>query len=118
LHLSGPQQRGRISRLDRGANLVAGDYENDGAADLLVLRAAWLDRDGAHPKSLLHNDGHGVFTDVLESGLGDVHYPSQTAAWADYDNDGDLDLYVGNEWATTTRSLFVVRVIETTQLVS
>ena len=35
---------------------------------------------------------------TFEAGLGAVHYPSQTAAWADYDNDGDLDLYVGNEW--------------------
>jgi hypothetical protein len=46
----------------------------------------------------LRNNGRGTFTDVtFEAGLGEVHYPTQTAAWADYDNDGDLDLYVGNE---------------------
>ena len=53
---------------------------------------------GRHPNSLLNNDGEGRFTDVtFASGLGDVHYPTQTAAWADYDNDGDVDLYIGNE---------------------
>jgi hypothetical protein len=81
-----------------GANLVQADYDNDGATDLVVLRGAWLGRAGQHPKSLLRNDGHGTFTDVtFAAGLGEVHRPSQTAAWADYDNDGDLDLYVGNE---------------------
>lgn len=81
-----------------GSNLVQADYDNDGDVDLLVLRGAWLSRDGRHPKSLLRNDGHARFTDVtFAAGLAEVAYPSQTAAWADYDNDGDLDLYVGNE---------------------
>ncbi len=84
--------------LTGGANLVQADYDNDGATDILVLRGAWLGRAGQQPKSLLHNDGHGTFTDVtFAAGLGTVDYPSQTAAWADYDNDGYLDLYVGNE---------------------
>jgi hypothetical protein len=84
--------------LTGGLNLVQADYNNDGATDILVLRGGWLGRAGRQPKSLLRNNGHGVFTDVtFAAGLGAVHYPSQTAAWADYDNDGDLDLYVGNE---------------------
>ncbi len=84
--------------LTGGMNVVQADYDNDGATDLLVLRGAWLGRGGQQPKSLLRNDGRGTFRDVtIAAGLGDVHYPSQAAAWADYDNDGDLDLYVGNE---------------------
>jgi len=84
--------------LTGGMNVVQADYDNDGAIDLLVLRGAWLGRGGQQPKSLLRNDGRGTFSDVtFAAGLGDVHYPSQAAAWADYDNDGDLDLYVGNE---------------------
>jgi len=83
-----------------GANLVQADYDNDGALDLLVLRGAWLGYRGRHPKSLLRNEGDGTFSDVtFEAGLGRVHYPSQSADWADYDNDGDLDLFVGNEAA-------------------
>ena len=81
-----------------GLNLVQADYDNDGDVDLLVLRGAWLRAAGRHPNSLLQNDGTGTFTDVtFDAGLGEVHYPSPTAAWGDYDNDGDLDLYVGNE---------------------
>ena len=48
--------------------------------------------------SLLRNDGQARFRDVTwEAGLASQHFPTQAAAWADYDNDGDLDLYVGNE---------------------
>ena len=81
-----------------GLNLVQADYDNDGNVDILVLRGAWLEGNGRHPNSLLRNNGNGTFTDrTFEAGLGDVHYPTQTASWGDYDNDGDLDLYIGNE---------------------
>ena len=81
-----------------GLNLVHADYDNDGYVDALVLRGAWRERAGQIPNSLLRNNGDGTFTDVtFDAGLGQVHYPTQTAAWADYDNDGDLDLYIGNE---------------------
>ncbi|MGH2570321.1 MAG: FG-GAP-like repeat-containing protein, partial [bacterium] len=74
-----------------GLNLVQADYDDDGDPDVLVLRGAWWRTAGRHPKSLLRNDGRR-FTDVtFDAGLGDVHAPTKTAAWADYDNDGDLD---------------------------
>lgn len=81
-----------------GLNLIHADYDNDGDPDILVLRGAWLGRAGRYPNSLLQNDGTGRFRDVtFAAGLGYKHLPTQTAAWADYDNDGHLDLYVGNE---------------------
>ncbi len=83
-----------------GLNMVQGDYDGDGRVDVLVLRGAWNAASGMHPNSLLRNDGDLRFTDrTFEAGLGKVHLPTQTAGWADYDNDGDLDLYVGNETA-------------------
>lgn len=87
-----------LSGIYGGLNLVQADYNNDGYTDILVLRGGWLFAFGNQPNSLLRNNGNGTFTDVtFDAGLGDAFYPTQTAAWADFDNDGDLDLYIGNE---------------------
>ena len=81
-----------------GLNCIGADYDNDGDLDVLILRGAWFMDDGQIRNSLLRNDGDGNFTDVtFESGLADNHRPTQAAVWADFDNDGDLDLFVGNE---------------------
>ena len=70
-----------------------------------MLRGAWLGKDGRHPNSLIRNNGDGSFTDVtIAAGLAGVDHPTQTAGWADYDNDGDLDLFVGNESEQDVRS--------------
>jgi hypothetical protein len=86
-----------ISGLTGGLNIVQTDYDNDGRLDLLVLRGAWMGKAGHYPKSLLHNDGDGRFSDVTEAAGIDGEMPSQTAVWRDFDGDGWLDLYIGNE---------------------
>ncbi|HET9275863.1 MAG TPA: CRTAC1 family protein [Gemmatimonadales bacterium] len=80
-----------------GLNTVHADYDNDGYPDILVLRGAWMGAAGAHPNSLLRNRGDGTFEDVTAAaGLLSFH-PTQTAAWADFNLDGWLDLFIGNE---------------------
>ncbi len=80
-----------------GLNMVHADYDNDGDPDVFVLRGGWMKLGGRFPNSLLRNDGDGTFEDVTEeAGLLSFH-PTQAGAWGDYDNDGWLDLFVGNE---------------------
>jgi hypothetical protein len=80
-----------------GLNLIQADYNNDGFMDVVVLRGAWLGTEGHYPLSLLRNNGDGTFTDVTEeAGLLRFH-PTQTAVWFDFNNDGWIDLFVGNE---------------------
>src|SRR5262249_14419107 len=64
----------------------------DGFLDIFVPRGAWMH----HPirPSLLRNNGDGTFTDVTrEANLLDPAN-SICGTWADYDNDGFLDLFV------------------------
>lgn len=80
-----------------GLNIVQADYNNDGCIDVLITRGAWLHDKGQYPMSLLRNNCDGTFTDVTaEAGLLN-NYPTQTAVWADFNNDGLLDLFIGNE---------------------
>jgi hypothetical protein len=78
-----------------GLNMMQTDYNNDGCKDILLLRGGW---EVAQRRSLLRNNCDGTFTDVtVASGLARPATSSQTAAWADINNDGWLDLFVGNE---------------------
>jgi hypothetical protein len=77
-----------LEGLDGVSAAVFADYDNDGNKDLFVSRTF-------RPNQLFRNNGNGTFTDVTkESGLG-ADSCTTVAAWADYDNDGFLDLYVG-----------------------
>jgi prepilin-type N-terminal cleavage/methylation domain-containing protein len=74
------------------------DYDNDGSMDIFIPRGAWL----AYPirPSLLRNTGAGRFIDVTkEAGLLDP-VNSNAACWADYGNDGWIDLFIGCEKQT------------------
>jgi len=86
-----------LSGLVSGLNMIQTDYNNDGLADVLVFRGAWLGPQGNHPNSLLRNNGNFTFTDVTEeAGLLSFH-PTQAGVWFDYNGDGWLDLFIGNE---------------------
>ena len=70
-----------------GNGVAVGDYDNDGRPDLFITRF------GSY--ALYHNLGRGRFEDATAKAgfAGDRDWPT-SAAWADLDNDGDLDLYV------------------------
>jgi hypothetical protein len=114
LEKTGPQYRNRLYRnkhdwtfedvTDKagvggaGYNIgvAAGDYDNDGNADLFVT--------GVKGNTLFHNRGDGTFEDVTRAAGLESHDWAVAAAWVDYDNDGRLDLFVVNyvKWDPAT----------------
>ena len=81
-----------------GSGVCLFDYDNDGDLDVYFLQGASLpgwDKEVILENKLYRNDGK-KWTDVTEkAGVGDKNYGIGCAC-ADYDNDGDTDLYVTN----------------------
>ncbi|MFN0068818.1 MAG: CRTAC1 family protein [Limisphaerales bacterium] len=86
-----------LSGLVGGLNIMQTDFDNDGWLDLFVIRGAWAGRAGLYPDSLIRNRGDGTFEDVTEAAGMLSYHPSQTAVWADFDVDGRVDVFIGNE---------------------
>ncbi len=88
-----------------GIGAQVADYDNDGDADLYVTRDGWF---GGGANVLFANDGDGRFYDVTErAGVGDTG-SSFCAAFADYDGDGWVDIYVANGTGATGDSTNVL----------
>lgn len=68
------------------------DYDNDGFLDLAVANSSAENQS----EFLYRNDGSGGMVRVNAPPLTSSGGRSQTCSWADYDGDGDLDLYVAN----------------------
>ena len=76
-------------------NVARADFDNDGSLDVVLLRGGW---EKAMRLSLLRNRGNSTFEDVtMAAGMGEP-IASEAAVWADYDNDGLVDLFVGGEF--------------------
>ena len=77
---------------DGGESLGAswGDYDNDGFLDLFVANRS------IQSNFLYRNDGDGTFTKITEGDVVADFASSHGGSWGDYDNDGDLDLFVAN----------------------
>lgn len=81
-----------------GLNNIHADFNNDGLTDIYIMRGAWLSTNGLVPNSLLINKG-GYFSDETKMAGLYQKQPTGTVAAADFNLDGHLDLFVGNESA-------------------
>ena len=79
---------------DRGFSETCswGDYDNDGYVDLYVSNSG-----GNFRNFLYHNNHDGTFTRVTTGNIVLDQFTSRGVSWVDYDNDGDLDMFVVNE---------------------
>jgi len=82
-----------------GSGVAFADYDNDNLLDIYIANASIVfpTPSAKLPTNVLYrNNGDGTFADVTEqAGVGDTGW-GMGCVFGDYDNDGDLDLYVAN----------------------
>ena len=92
--------RDPTDRIPLGAGVVVFDYNGDGRPDIFVARTedtSDVVSDTDVNNALYRNNGDGTFTDVAAAaGVGDLEGKTNGGCAADYDNDGDRDLFVTN----------------------
>ncbi len=79
-----------------------GDYDNDGHLDLFVANGTAF----AENNALYHNNGDGTFTRVVTGSIATDTGYFVGCGWADYDNDGDLDMFVTRYSGTGLNALY------------
>lgn len=99
-----------LARLQTAISAVFGDYDNDGCEDLYVVRSGHSEKltDLGDSDLLYRNNCDGTFRNVSdEAGIRDEGH-GRGAAWSDYDQDGDLDIYVANHGVVLSSNQFTV----------
>src|SRR5664279_1325350 len=87
-------EKARVAGEGYGMGVAIGDYDNDGWPDIFVANVT--------KNQLFHNNHDGTFTDVTDKAgvagglLDGKKMWSVSAGWVDYNNDGQLDLFVSN----------------------
>ena len=85
-----------VENIAFGMGVAWSDYNNDGYLDAFVTNNAHVMICDGQPNKLFRNKADGTFEDVTDTaGVGDLGN-GMGAAWCDYDNDGDQDMYVLN----------------------
>ncbi|MEM7298670.1 MAG: CRTAC1 family protein, partial [Bacteroidota bacterium] len=83
---------------EESRGIAWGDYDNDGDHDLFVARWSDFGTDERND-ALYENNGDGTFSQVQDGDVVTGKAQTWSGSWVDYDNDGDLDLFVTNETA-------------------
>ena len=83
-----------IEDQEHGYSAAFIDYDNDGDLDIHVSNWGWHHLD--KPNKLYRNNGDGTFTDVAEEAGIVTQSGTANTIFGDYDNDGDVDLYLVN----------------------
>ena len=84
---------------DRGYSETCswGDYDNDGYVDLYVSNSGSPGVGGPKVNFLYRNNHDRTFTKIATGEIVTDAFYSRGVSWVDYDNDGDIDMFVVNE---------------------
>jgi hypothetical protein len=89
-----------VTAIQSSDGATFGDYDNDGDVDVFI--ATWWNQDNL----LFENNDNGSFTQITTGDIVTLNTYSEAGSWADFDRDGDLDLYVCNSAGSFANHLY------------